>query len=182
MATVDLARKSPYSSSALGQFSQGSVFRHLLVCICFGVSVYYIRALGGLQSELLPLFLILFGLLMVLNPIYGVMGVVMAIGLSPDSVGYNNVRLEDYILPPLLIICYLKLKSKGGDPVSSEIWTNVRIYLIICAIATLKGIFMGTVWSSLMAMQFYLKYVEYFLLMWLAIQIIHKREDLVLLS
>jgi hypothetical protein len=181
MAIADLERRSPFEAiAASGSTRQAVVVQYLAIASVLGYSAYHIYAeLGGFQSDLMVFLLVFFVLLVIVNPIYGVVGMIAAIGFSPDSVGYNNVRLTDYMIPPMLIICWFKMKSGPQRISSPDIARNIKIYLAICVFATVKGVLLATVWTWLGAVQFFFKYVEYFLLMWLAMQLVDKKEDLV---
>lgn len=183
MATADLVRKNPFEET--GDFSRGesrgltwSVLRHLLVSALFGIPLFLFYQ-GEVAQDIIPLLLLLFFVVTMVNPIYGIAALIVCIGVSPDSVGANNVRLEDYLIPPLLLIYWIKRNSPSQDFVRSDISSPVKVYLFICIFASLKGYLMNTIWGPVMSVQFFFKYLEYFLLMWLAMQAIHKKEDLI---
>lgn len=112
---------------------------------------------------------------------YGIAALIVAIGVSPDSVIYSNVRLEDYLFPPLLVIWWFKRLADGTQLEGSPINKNIKFYLFVILIATVKGNYLGTVYGLNLSLAYCYKYIEYFLMFYFILQTIKKKEDIVLL-
>ena len=179
MATAELVGKNQFKSLGLDSFSASKVIQKLLILAAVGGFAYffYIKGDGSFDREGMVVLGIAFAALTIIDSVYGFVGVVIAIGVSPDSVLYNNVRLEDYMVPPLFVILVIKKFSSPKEVIGEEVMKNVKIYLALALFSTIKGILMETVWVPTMAMNFYLKYVEYFALMWMTMIGLKKKED-----
>jgi len=186
MATAELVRKSPFElEGETDPLIKGDLVKKLITIAILGFFAYYVRLLSPANADL-GYFVLgsIFFLLVLKDDIYGLVGIVFAIGMSPDSVGMNNVRFEDYLMPPIMLVWLLKKKAKGDVFSKSEVFTNVRIYMGIALFATIKGYLVGSIWTVSLAVAFYFKYLEYFLMMYLVFDIVRKKEDflIVLLS
>jgi hypothetical protein len=179
MATAELVGKNQFRPVGLDSFAGSEVVKKLLILGVIAAAVYtfYVGPDGAFDREGMVVIGIVFAVLTIVDPVYGFVALVVAIGISPDSVIYNNVRLEDYLIPPLFIICFFKKMSSSKELIGEDVMRNVKIYMAIALFSTVKGILMETVWTMTMAVTFYLKYVEYFIVMWLGMNGIKKRED-----
>ena len=63
----------------------------------------------------------------------------------------------------------------------SAVLSAVYLYMFIAAISTLKGLMAGTVWTQTLAFQFYFKYLQYFIIMWFAMNGLKRREEVLIL-
>lgn len=180
MAIAELARKNPFEvDEDFAPIKQGEILTKVITIALVGFVAFYVRQIQDDNDYQLGLIVlgVIFTILVFKDTIYGLVGIFFAIGVSPDSVGMNNVRLEDYLLPPILIIWFLKKKANGSPFGSSEIFSNVRFYLIVALIATIKGLVVNSIRVEMLALVFYLKYVEYFVMMYLAFDVLRKKED-----
>jgi hypothetical protein len=57
----------------------------------------------------------------------------------------------------------------------------VYLYLFLAAFSTLKGLMANTVWTQTLALSFYFKYVQYFVIMWFAMNGLKRKEEVILL-
>ena len=179
MATAELVGKNQFRSADLDSFSASKVIQKLLILGVVGSVAYffYIKADGSFDREGMVVLGIAFAALTIIDSTFGFIGLVVAIGVSPDSVIYNNVRLEDYMIPPLFVILVIKKFSGPKEVIGEEVMRNVKIYLMLALFSTIKGNLMGTVWASTLSISFYLKYVEYFVIMWMAMIGLKKKEE-----
>jgi hypothetical protein len=183
MATAELVRKSPFDQINQGAFEKKFVLNHLLVTALLGGLAYWVYELAPEDLKTLGMLLAgaAFAIAIVKSTIFGFVGLVFAIGLSPDSVMFSSIRLEDFLLPPLLIVWWTKRSANREELVKSAVMSAVYIYLFIAVISTIKGLVGNTVWTQEMAMKFFFKYAQYFVIMWFAMNGIKKREEVIVL-
>lgn len=183
MATAELVRKSPFEAFDLRDFSQAYVAYTLLwVGVLGGISYWaYFVAPPQFTNPALALVGVVYFFSILKNRVFGFVGLVFAIGLSPDSVGFSNVRLEDYLLPPVLILWWLQRSANREPLIESKVLNVAKVYMIIAAFATVKGYLGGTVWTYGHALSFYFKYAEYFLILWFGLNNFKRKEDVVIL-
>jgi len=182
MATAELVRRNPFEITDGPDFLKREVTRKLVVILALGFLAYYIHGLQHKDDYELGIVALgmIFFVLVIKNSIYGLVGIIFSIGLSPDSVGMNNVRFEDYLLMPLVLVWWLKKVGKKESFSESEIFSSIRFYMFIVLIATIKGYLANTIWGVALAASFYVKYLEYFLMMYLAFDMVRKREDFII--
>ena len=183
MATVELVRKSPFDQINQGAFEKKFVLSHFLVIALLGGVAYWAQKMAPeeLKDQAMYLAGAVFAIAIFKSTVFGFVGLVFAIGLSPDSVIYNNIRLEDYLLPPLLVVWWIKRSAKKEELLKSAVQSAVYMYLFIAAISTMKGLIAGTVWGQTLALSFYFKYVQYFVIMWFAMNGLKRKEEVVIL-
>lgn len=182
MATAELVRKSPFDQINQGAFDKKFVLNHILVAALLGGVAFWAYRIA--PPALAPIGMAFaglgFSLAILRSTVFGFVGLVLAMGLSPDSVIYNNFRLEDYLLPPLLIVWWFKRANNGEVLLKSTVISAVVFYMLIAAISTVRGLIFGTVYEPL-AIPFYLKYAQYFVIMWFAMNGLRKREEVLVL-
>lgn len=121
------------------------------------------------------------------NLVYGLCAFVAAIGLSPDSVGAPNVRLEDYMFPVLFALWWLRHSGRRDALVESDVFFYIRLYLVILVISTMRGWMVDQVWRSgemvkeELVWPYFIKYVECFFFFWLVLNNVKEKEDLAIL-
>ena len=183
MATAELVRKSPFDQINQGAFDKKFILTHLMVVALLGGVTYWAYKLAPdhLRDPALAVVGVAFALAIIKSTVFGFVGMVFAIGLSPDSVLFNNIRLEDYLLPPLLVVWWFKHSARKEELVKSAVMSAVYLYLFLAAFSTLKGLMANTVWTQTLALSFYFKYVQYFVIMWFAMNGLKRKEEVILL-
>lgn len=184
MATAELVRKSPFDPPMEGARKEAVIVAKklfLIALLFLAVYLFFVqsgRLMAGPSLLMIALGVVVFSSI---DIVVGLAFFVGAIGVSPDSVGANNIRLEDYILPFLVILCVIKGRACKGDETYEDLFFKIKLYMVVALIATIKGLLIGTVWTQLIALQFYLKYVEYFVILWLGANTLKKRSDFIVL-
>jgi hypothetical protein len=182
MAVTGVVRKSPFDSGGENTPSRNVALEILgITLLASALVLVRFKLNDDLQLYAYSLISLIYIVLIFKNITYGTIIMIVAIGISPDSVGSNNVRYEDYLFPPLLIIWWFKRMSNQEALIVSEVNKSIKLYMLIVAIATIKGIFMRTVYSDMMAYAFCYKYIEYFLMFWFVYNSVRSREDVVLI-
>ncbi|MBF0196705.1 MAG: hypothetical protein HQL32_03305 [Planctomycetes bacterium] len=184
MAEAGIRRESPFSSSEEDKRPQRKAYVEIGAVVLLAFFGYYAKMeMDPSQQDIAYSVLGFVFLIMILkNVVYGLVAIVVAIGLSPDGVaGLPNMRLEDFMLPPLVIIWWLKRSAKGVPLVETEFMSAIKMYMLIAAISTLLGILRETVWPSYHWLIFYTKYAEYFVFAWFVLNSVKAKEDVILL-
>lgn len=96
----------------------------------------------------------------------GIAVMIVSIGFSPEfSIGgTNNLRLEDLIVPILLISWITRAVEKRENFLPSPLKTPIYGYLFVATVSSLKGIALGDV-ELRTCLLYFGKTVEYFLMM-----------------
>lgn len=189
MAVAELARKNPFESIQEPDAGQRSVRLELAGLLIFGGLVFWVKEClkGELQTAAWVLVGAVFLVVAYRNLAYGLWALVIAIGLSPDSVGAPNVRLEDYMLPALLLLWWIRHNERHESLVRTDVFFNIRLYMAVVTISTIRAwtvdqVFMteDMLWEEL-TWKYYFKYLECFIIFWLVLNNIKDKADLSLL-
>lgn len=184
MAVAEIARKSPFDSSFGTPERSGRNLKFEVIGITFFAFLAYLtkeKLEGDMQQGMAILLAIVFVFLMFKNIVYGILALILAIGLSPDSVGFNNMRYEDYLLPPLLIIWFVQHHGRRQELVTTNTFPVIKVYMVILTISTFQGYTLGKIHDPFLMTAFYVKYVEYFVLFWFIMNNIKSRDDFYLI-
>ena len=182
MAVTEVARKSPFDLEQ-GRTPSRNVTLEVfgILALAGALLLVHYKLSEGVSYFVYAIIAFIYAILIFKNITYGTVVMIVAIGLSPDTVYYNNVRLEDYLFPPLLIIWWFQRMSKQESLVVSEVSKPIKFYVFIIIISTAKGIYFRTVYGDMLAYQFCYKYFEYFLMFWFIYQSVRNKEDVILI-
>ncbi len=182
MAVTEVVRKSPFDFGGENAPRRNVALEILGIAFLAAALVLVRFKLNeDLHIYVYSLVSLIYVILIFKNITYGTIIMVVAIGISPDSVGSNNVRYEDYLFPPLLIIWWFQRVARQESLKVSEVNKSIKLYMFIVAIATAKGIFMRTVYGDMLAYAFCGKYIEYFLMFWFVYNSVKSKEDIILI-
>lgn len=182
MAVAGIERRSPFDLNT-NVSNRNVVYEVLgvaLIGLTLGLTKLYVQDVD-VQNLIFCIFGIIYMVLIFKNIVYGIVLLILAIGLSPDTVWIEHVRLEDFLFPPLLFIWLMKLKQKGDSFVQSEVLGPIKLYMFIAAIVTIRGIMFQTVYTPVTAYTYYFKYLEYFLMFWFVMNNVKDKEDIILM-
>ncbi|MBF0243724.1 MAG: hypothetical protein HQL31_00440 [Planctomycetes bacterium] len=180
MAIAEIERKSPFDSPYSADLGVRNVRVELIVMAVVGLAGFAVRTQieeEGLQN-IAFLVLGLTGVAMVIHrTLYGIVAMVFAIGLTPDTFIASGLRIEDFLLPPLVLI-WLVRKGGNGEPfVQTTAYKDIKIYVAVITFATIKGLYMGYISNTFVVSAFYFKYIEYFVLFWFMVNNVKEKED-----
>ena len=96
MATAELVRKSPFDQINQGALDKKFILNHFLVVALLGGVAYWAYKIAPeeMRTQALVLAGIGYAIAIMKSTVFGFVGLAFAIGLSPDSVIFNNIRLR----------------------------------------------------------------------------------------
>ena len=155
MVVAEVARKSPFDNDGVKSPSRNIALEIAGIAI-LGFCFLFVRFRVQEDLHFIAHSVIasIYAILILKNITYGTVILVIAIGISPDSVGYNNVRYEDYMFPPLLVIWWFKRSGQNSPLFDSDITKSIKFYMLIVLISTVNGLLQRTIWTQWIAFSF----------------------------
>lgn len=182
MAVADLGRRSPFDLGAQPDSPARNVKAEIFGLIFFSGLMFLAREVLTDEAQMLAQILLVavYLYLVFSNLVYGLCALMVAIGLSHEfsMFGLPNFRVEDLLLPPLMIVWWLRHNQRHDRLLKTEVFGAVRIYMFFITLSTLQGIAFNTIYGYHATIPYYFKYVQYFVLFWLVLNNIKNKEDL----
>lgn len=139
--------------------------------------------LRGLSLEELMLPAVALGLpvylIVLVDPIVGIALLIGCVGLSPEFTvaGLKNLRLEDFLMPGLLLGWLLRAGSQRTPFANTRIWQPAMFSLVFMLASTIAGVAAGTAPPSF-AFLVMGKYAEYLLIFLLVINTVKTEGEI----
>jgi hypothetical protein len=122
----------------------------------------------------LPIYLIV-----LVDPIIGIAILIACIGLSPEFsvAGLKNLRMEDFLMPGLLLGWILRAGSQRTPFAKAQFWAPAMTSLAFMVLSTIAGVAAGTAPPSF-AFMVMGKYAEYLLIYLLVINTVKSEGEI----
>jgi len=178
----------PYFNTTLQQHSSqkeakkssnaGKIFITFIILSLFGlVSTGAIGSGSHLNLTYMGIIAGIVYMLSVINIRYGLAATVIGFSLSPDiPFAGIELRLEDFLIPIIGLAWFFKNMNQKGGLSYTSLKKPFLIILVLGLFSTVIALGFSTLHYTA-AMQYYFKNVEYFVLFFLALNILKTRED-----